>query len=114
TDVAGASVAVRDRAGSGPADSLFHDPFIDGPAPAALTVLVLGVPRREWQLRHRTGALGEAVLVVGSVNGESEQAAAPGSPMDTRGDLPADLEPLLSALLRVDMAAVYLRLIRGS
>ncbi|GAB07547.1 hypothetical protein GII30_16150 [Gordonia amarae] len=117
TDVAGAATLVRDRAGSdagAPADSLFHDPFIDGPAPAAVTVLVLGVPRREWQVRRWAGALGEAMIVIGSVGGEADQPIMPGSATDSGGDRPADLEALLLTLLRVDMAAVYLRLIRGS
>ncbi|MBD0023144.1 hypothetical protein GII33_15445 [Gordonia pseudamarae] len=129
-DVADAVALVRDHgSGDAPVDSLFHDPFIDGPAPRATTILVLGVPRHEWRLRRLLGALGDAVLVVGSTPADAAPAAFPvagslvgqedrpiypDSPSDAGGDLPADLEALLLALLRVDMAAVYLRLIRGS
>lgn len=104
--------------GDGPAaDSIFYDPEIDGPAVVAPRIVVISVPRREWYIRQRIAGLDGAELISGaeheSGDGGREDAGPPPSPGDLAGDSPADLATHLLHLLRIEMAAVYLRLIRN-
>lgn len=78
-----------------------------------MTVLALGVPRREWNagaaLGGGIGRGDDSDRIRWRRSGSAHHA---GFGDGFGGDRPADLEALLLTLLRVDMAAVYLRLIR--
>lgn len=100
------------RTGSAPTDSIFYDPEFDGPAAEAPPrVMVVTTPARDWYLRRRLDGIGDLDVLTG----ESGTAAPPGPsrmPDEAAADAPADIETLLVLLLRIEMAAVYLRLIR--
>ncbi|MBA5846789.1 hypothetical protein [Gordonia amicalis] len=120
-DVARMSRLLESRPGGAPAaDSIFYDPEFDGPAQEpAPRIMVVSTPRREWYTRQRVMGLGDVDLVVGA----DEAAGVPpggGKPWDDRrpapgedpvADGPGDVLGFLVVALRVEMAAVYLRLI---
>lgn len=101
-----------ERSGSSPADSIFHDPEIDGPlAEAPPRVFAVTVPAREWYVRQRFDAIGDLDVLAGDGD-DADGAAVPSGHADVAGDTPIDLASLLLLLLRIEMAAVYLGLIR--
>ncbi|MCV7032178.1 TobH protein [Mycobacterium sherrisii] len=120
TGLADAVVALRepDFGGAGPTsvDALFHDEQIDGPLPQRLRVLALAFAGDRTVVAARVAGLDEVYLVTaedvpeapGGVGGSGGLvgAVAPGG---------ADrLEQQLAVLaVRLEMAAVYLRLVRG-
>ena len=105
------------------ADSIFYDPDFDGPPAApAPRVQVVSTGRREWFTRQRITGLGEVDLLVGIDRAQETSAAggadgrewedrrpAPGE--DPVADGPGDVLDFLIVALRVEMAAVYLRLV---
>lgn len=111
-----AVVAARTPGGSA-ADSIFYDPEIDGPAaPAPPRSMVITTATREWYTRQRVAGLGDVDLVIGA------DADSPAAPADRDGparpmagedvaDSPGDLPAHLVTVLRVELAAVYLRLV---
>ncbi|MGJ0120560.1 hypothetical protein ACQ7HM_15260 [Williamsia sp. MIQD14] len=108
-----AAQAARPEA-SGEVDSIFHDPEFDGPAGGpAVRVQVITTPGREWSLHQRMSVLSDAdVVEVGPAGDTGPAPLEPGAPAGVEGiDTPADIAPLLLAALRIEMAAVYLRLI---
>ncbi|TSD98331.1 hypothetical protein FOV72_00660 [Gordonia rubripertincta] len=120
-DVARMSRLLDSRPGTAPAvDSIFYDPEFDGPAQEpAPRILVVSTARREWYTRQRVMGLGDVDLVVGADEGDALPQNG-GQPWDDRrpvpgedpvADGPGDLLDFLVAALRVEMAAVYLRLI---
>ncbi|MGV9713524.1 hypothetical protein ACWDTI_23010 [Gordonia sp. NPDC003424] len=104
------------RTGTSSTDSIFYDPEIDGPPPEVPPrVFVTTTPAREWYVRHRLEGVGDVEVLVGDDVG-GPAAAPPLPPLgheDIAADAPADLMSLLLLLLRIEMAAVYLRLIRN-
>ncbi|GAB91063.1 hypothetical protein [Gordonia rhizosphera] len=111
---------VRDwseRTGSTPTDSIFYDPQIDGPAPAGPPrVVVATTAGREWYVRRRLEGIGDLDVLTGDGDATGSDAAGSGPSVtpareDLGGDSPGDLTRLLQLLLRIEMAAVYLRLI---
>ena len=108
------------RSGGAPAtDSIFYDPdFDEPPADQAPRILVVSTARREWYTRQRVMGLGDVDLVVG-VDAADQPAAAEAPRSDLRplpgedpvADGPGDVLDFLIVALRVEMAAVYLRLI---
>ncbi|MFD0924215.1 hypothetical protein [Williamsia deligens] len=88
-----------------PIDPLFHDPDFDPPLATVPTrVQVITTPTSEWSVHHRVSAIGDADVLAAT---DAEPLPSPTS----TGDSPADIEPLLVLALRIDMAAVYLRLV---
>ncbi|BBX74578.1 TobH protein [Mycobacterium shinjukuense] len=113
--LADAVVAVRaglpDRAGVGAA-ALFHDEQIDGPLPQRLRVLALTLAAERTVVAARVAGLDDVYLVtaddvaVPEPPGLRAGSAAPG------GADGAELQLAILAV-RLEMAAVYLRLVRG-
>jgi hypothetical protein len=102
-----ADVVVALRAGSPGAatdsvDALFHDEQLDGPLPDRLRVLALTLNDERPVVAARTAGLDDVDLV------GAEDIADPGAV--GIGSVDAQLAVLAT---RLDMAAVYLRLIRG-
>jgi hypothetical protein len=105
------------------ADSIFYDPEFDGPPQsAAPRVQVVSTARREWYTRQRVTGLGDVDLLVGGEPAETAPAAGggPGQQWDDRrpapgedpvADGPGDMLDFLIVALRIEMAAVYLRLV---
>lgn len=118
--LADAVVALREPValgdGPSPVDALFHDEEIDGPLPQRLRVLVFTLAGDRTVVAARVAGLDEVYLIAahdvpeapGGVGGSGGLvgAVAPGGA--------ARLEAQLAVLaVRLEMAAVYLRLVRG-
>lgn len=102
-----------ERTGSAPNDSIFHDPEIDGPVgDAPPRVFVVSIPRRELFARRRFDAIGDVDVLIGAPDDDPVGAPVGRAPEDPSGDAPDDLTSLMLLTLRIEMAAVYLRLIR--
>jgi hypothetical protein len=110
TGLADALVAMRAGAGSGfanPTDALFHDEEIDGPIAERLRVLALTLDAERTVVAARVTGLDDVDLV-----GAEDVPDLP----DGRRALPGAqrVEQQLAILtVRLEMAAVYLRLVRG-
>lgn len=86
-----------------PAESIFHDPLIDGPAAAAPTVLVHAVAGDAHRLRTVTAALPRREIIVAG----DEPEPVPGAPAAAElDDVPALLQWLV-LLARWEYAAAY-------
>ncbi|MGZ8176477.1 hypothetical protein ACXVUM_00990 [Williamsia sp. SKLECPSW1] len=101
------AVVVGARAAATPpdVDPIFHDPDFDPPlggAPAR--VFAFATPISEWSVRQRVSGLTEVDVLTAAETG-APVAQAPVA------DSPADVEPIAVLALRLEMAAVYLRLI---
>ncbi|MFT4124919.1 MAG: hypothetical protein QM662_01660 [Gordonia sp. (in: high G+C Gram-positive bacteria)] len=93
--------------------SIFYDPEIDGPpTDQPPRVLVATTAAREWYTRRRVAAIPTAEIILGDAP-ESADPVGAGAHWVAADptDVPGDLGALLVLLLRVEMAAVYLRLI---
>lgn len=91
------AIAIRRATTVPEADSIFHDPQIDGPVSAPPRLIVVSAPDREWSARAVLGDFAADVLV-------DDQSA----------DYSAERDELIGYLvlvLRVELAAVYLRLL---
>ncbi len=102
-----AGAAGRPVDSSAPVDSIFFDADFDEPVDRPVRVQVITTPSCEWSVHQRMSILPDADLV--AVSGDP-RSPAPGRPGDV-GDTPEDLMHLLVLSLRIEMAAVYLRLI---
>lgn len=118
TGLADAVGALRARSAVGSAD-IFHDEQIDGPAGNRLRVLALTLAGERTVVAARVSGLGDVDLIgagdVPVAPGTSEETAAPAAPAG--GLTPAGpdrVEQQLAVLaVRLEMAAAYVRLIRG-
>ncbi|MDL9935653.1 hypothetical protein QSJ18_02740 [Gordonia sp. ABSL1-1] len=120
---AAASVAVsgNDSGAASAVDSIFYDPEIDGPRAGMPTrVLVATTAAREWFTRRRVGGLADVELLIGddtesgerrSESGAPEWASPPAPGEDVVADSPVNLMSFLILVLRMELAAVYLRLV---
>ncbi|MBJ7289865.1 hypothetical protein [Williamsia sp.] len=104
--VAGAAGRPVDTSGA-PVDSIFHDPEFDGPVERPVRVQVITTPSSEWSVQQRISILPDADVV--AIAGPAPRMPEPGRP-DEVGDTPDDLVHLLVLSLRIEMAAIYLRL----
>ena len=108
--LADAVVALRAAASDGfqdPAEALFHDEEIDGPLPARLRVVALALGGDRTVLAARVAGLDD-VDVIAAEDVPDAPDGASGSPA------PSGAEQQLAILaVRLEMAAVYLRLARG-
>lgn len=105
-------------------DPLFHDPELDGPAPAApLCIVLLATTQERTELERRAAMLrGNAVLVLPEHTGGAEiaDAAQPGRQAEGSGGIVATAErdrgkmrelcELMVLASRLEMAAVYLQM----
>ncbi|OBF84493.1 TobH protein [Mycobacterium sp. 852002-51163_SCH5372311] len=104
--MAALSIGAADRF-QDPADALFHDEEIDGPPPDRLRVLALTLAAERMVVAARVADLHDVDLVAAG--------DVPGLP-DVAGTLPTPSRPeqqLAILAVRLEMAAVYLRLVRG-
>ena len=117
TGLADAQAALRATAAQGDTassvDALFHDEEIDGPLPERLRVLALTLAGERSVVATRVAGLDNVYLVAAE-----DVPDAPGS-LAASGTLPAptgdqSAEQQLAVLaVRLEMAAVYMRLGRG-
>jgi hypothetical protein len=123
TGLADAVVALRagtDSAagpGSGQAgssvDALFHDEEIDGPAPERLRVLALTLADEQTVVAARTAGL-EDVYLLAAEDVPDGPGGSAGSEVSPALGGPVSAEQQLAVLaVRLEMAAVYMRLVRG-
>ncbi|WP_407685584.1 TobH protein [Mycobacterium sp. HUMS_1102779] len=122
--LADAVVALRATDGFGGAsssvDSLFHDEQIDGPLPERLRVLALTLAAERTVVAARVAGVDDVHLVCAQDVPASPDA--PGGPAEAGGGAGAERMPagagsawqqLAVLAVRLEMAAVYLRLVRG-
>ncbi|MCV7197627.1 TobH protein [Mycobacterium angelicum] len=112
TGLADAVVAVRTWASDGfrGADALFHDEEIDGPLPERLRVLALTLARERTVVSARVAGLDNVFLVAAEDVPETVDGPAPATAPGGAGHAEQQLAVLA---VRLEMAAVYLRLVRG-
>jgi hypothetical protein len=124
TGLADAVIALRALAADAfpdPADALFHDEEIDGPLPERLRVLALTLAAERTVVAARVAGLGDIDLVTAEdVPDVPDAIGAPAAPDPLAGA--GTLAPtgagcaeqqLAVLAVRLEMAAVYLRLVRG-
>ncbi|GFG62957.1 hypothetical protein MKUB_04470 [Mycobacterium kubicae] len=114
--LADAVVALRDRPAAGlpdAAEGLFHDEELDGPLPQRLRVLALTLAEERTVVSARVAGLDDVVLVSAhDVPDAAEGLDATAAPVAPGGA--GRTEQQLAVLaVRLEMAAVYLRLVRG-
>lgn len=98
--------SVAERPGADPVDALFHDEELDGPLPSRLRVLALALAAERPTLLARLSGFDDVdVISVSDVPDPDADAAAL-----TNGQPEQQLTTLA---VRLEMAAVYLRLARG-
>ncbi|CAJ1584839.1 TobH protein [[Mycobacterium] wendilense] len=106
--LADALAVLRSNVAGGPtgADALFHDEELDGPAPAPLRVFALALTSERPMLAARLGGFPDVDMVgVQDVPDADEATAA--------GGVDRPEQQLATLAVRLAMAAVYLRLVRG-
>lgn len=117
TGLADAVSALRARSAVGrDVADIFHDEQIDGPAGDRLRVLALTLAAERTVVAARISGLGDIDLV-----GAGDVPVAPGTPEDIAGrpegpspTVPGPVEQQLAVLaVRLEMAAAYVRLLRG-
>ena len=123
TGLADAVAALREPAefddGASSVDALFHDEEIDGPLPQRLRVLALTLSDDRTVAAARAAGLDDVYLVAAhdvpdasDISDESaESAGSAGSREPTAAGRPEQQLAVLA--VRLEMAAVYLRLVRG-
>jgi hypothetical protein len=110
TGLADALVALRAAADSGsvdPVEALFHDEEIDGPVAERLRVLALALDAEHSVVASRVAHLDDVDLV-----GAEDVPEGPGVSSAPVGAQRAEQQLAILAV-RLEMAAVYLRLVRG-
>jgi hypothetical protein len=114
TGLADAVVALRAAASGGsPADDLFHDEEIDGPLPERLRVLALTLRAEQTVVAARTAGLDDVYLLAAEDVPDGPGGSA-GSDVSPALGGPISAERQLAILaVRLEMAAVYMRLVRG-
>ena len=97
-------------------DALFHDEEIDGPLPDRLRVLALALAAERTVVAARVAGLDDVYLVaaedVPDVPDASGDSAGPGGSPAPIGAVGAE-QQLAVLAVRLEMAAVYMRLVRG-
>ena len=117
TGLADAVLALRAAAGSGSAassvDALFYDEEIDGPLPDRLRVLALTLSDEQTVVAARTAGL-EDVYLLAAEDVPDGPGGSAGSGVSPALGGPVSPEQQLAVLaVRLEMAAVYMRLVRG-
>jgi hypothetical protein len=104
------------REGPGAVDALFHDEEIDGPLPQRLRVLALALTAERAVLAARVAGFADVDLIAAEDVPELLDASVnPAGPADSRVATGAQRPEQQLAVLavRLEMAAVYMRLVRG-
>jgi hypothetical protein len=117
TGLADAVAALRAAEGHGDVpssvDALFHDEEIDGPLPERLQVLALTLGSEKTVVAARVAGLHDIHLIAAEDVPEVPGGSAGSAPVPvSTGAGPAEQQLAILAV-RLEMAAVYLRLVRG-
>ena len=115
TGLADAMVALRaaGSAGGASVDALFHDEEIDGPLPERLLVLAFTLADEQAVVAARTAGLDDVYLLAAEDVPDGPGGSA-GSEVSPALGGPISAEQQLAVLaVRLEMAAVYMRLVRG-
>ncbi len=110
------SAGPNEEDGPSSVDALFHDEEIDGPLPERLRVLALTLAEERTAVAARVAGLDDIYLVVAEdVPDVPDPAGDPAGSVGLRAQTgPGRAEQQLAILaVRLEMAAVYLRLVRG-
>lgn len=112
TGLADAVMALRSWTSDGlrGADALFHDEEIDGPLPERLRVLALTLARERTVVSARVSGLDDVYLVAAE---DVPEVAGGSTPAVASGGAGHAEQQLAVLAVRLEMAAVYLRLVRG-
>jgi hypothetical protein len=115
-DAMSAMSAGPDDDGPSSMEALFHDEDIDGPLPERLRVLALTLTEERTAVAARVGGFDDIYLL--AAEDVPEVLDPTGDPLGSGGSRapagPGRIEQQLAILaVRLEMAAVYLRLVRG-
>jgi hypothetical protein len=110
TGLADAVVALR--AGSS-VDDLFHDEEIDGPLPDRLRALVLTLAAEQTVVAARVAGLEDVFLLAAEDVPDGPGGSAGSEVLPALGGPVSPEQQLAVLAVRVEMAAVYMRLVRG-
>ncbi|ORW23434.1 TobH protein [Mycolicibacter nonchromogenicus] len=108
--------ALRARSG-GPVVDIFHDEQIDGPAADRLRVLALTLAAERTVVAARINGLHDIDLIAAAdvplTPDASEEAAGPAAAMGSKSSSGPAEQQLAVLAVRLEMAAAYVRLLRG-
>jgi hypothetical protein len=118
TGLADAVLALRAAAESGPGaassvDDLFHDEQIDGPRPDRLWVLALTLRDEQTVVAARTAGLENVYLLAAEDVPDGPGGSAGSTVAPALGGAISAEQQLAVLAVRLEMAAVYMRLVRG-
>lgn len=116
TALADAVVALRTAAESGAGsavDALFHDEEIDGPLPERLRVLVFTLSDEQTVVAARTAGLDDIYLLAAEDVPDGPGGSAGSTVAPALGGAISPEQQLAVLAVRLEMAAVYMRLVRG-
>ncbi len=116
TGLADAVLALRSVAGAGGAgavDDLFHDEEIDGPRPERLRVLALTLSAEQTVVAARTAGLEDVYLLAAEDVPDGPGGSAGSTVAPALGGAISAEQQLAVLAVRLEMAAVYMRLVRG-
>jgi hypothetical protein len=117
TGLADALVALRATSELGDApssvDALFHDEEIDGPLPERLRVLALTLSAEQTVVAARTAGLEDVYLLAAEDVPDGPGGSAGSTVAPALGGAITPEQQLAVLAVRLEMAAVYMRLVRG-
>ncbi|MGO9156648.1 TobH protein [Mycobacterium sp.] len=117
TGLADAVVALRATSGQGGSpssvDALFHDEEIDGPQPERLRVLALTLGSEKTVVAARVAGLHDIHLIAAEDVPEVPGGSGGSAPVPATTGAGRPEHQLAILAVRLEMAAVYLRLVRG-
>jgi hypothetical protein len=111
--LADAVVALRAVSAGSSVDALFHDEEIDGPPPERLRVLVLTLADEQTVVAARVAGLEDVYLLAAEDVPDGPGGSAGSEVLPSLGGPVSPEQQLAVLALRVEMAAVYMRLVRG-
>ncbi|MCV7092227.1 TobH protein, partial [Mycobacterium interjectum] len=104
--------AARDT-NDGAVDDLFHDEEIDGPRPERLRVLALTLSAEQTVVAARTAGLDDVYLLAAEDVPDGPGGSAGSTVAPALGGAISAEQQLAVLAVRLEMAAVYMRLVRG-
>jgi hypothetical protein len=115
TGLADAVLALRAAADTsdGAVDDIFHDEEIDGPRPERLRVLALTLSAEQTVVAARTAGLDDVYLLAAEDVPDGPGGSAGSTVAPALGGAISAEEQLAVLAVRLEMAAVYMRLVRG-
>ena len=96
-----------------PSDALFHDEEIDGPLPERLRVLALTLADERTVVAARVAGLEDVYLVAAEDVPDGPGGSAGSEVLPSLGGPVSPEQQLAVLAVRLEMAAVYMRLVRG-